>query len=70
MDSKAIKKAIQKGKGKATFKTVAGGTLTAMMEGSRLVLTDEKGGKSMVTIADVRQSNGVIHVIDTVVIPN
>lgn len=70
MDSKAIMKAIKKGKGKATFKTVSGGTLTAMMEGSNLVLMDEKGGKSMVTIADVRQSNGVIHVIDTVVIPN
>lgn len=70
VDSKAIAKAIKKGKGKATFKTVAGGSLTAMMEGGSLVLTDEKGGKSMVTIADVRQSNGVIHVIDTVVIPN
>ena len=70
MDSKAIMKAIKKGNGKATLKTVAGGTLTAMMEGSRLVLTDEKGGQSMVTIADVRQSNGVIHVVDTVVIPN
>ena len=41
-----------------------------MLEGKNLVLTDEKGGRSMVTIADVRQSNGVIHVIDTVVIPN
>jgi len=70
MDSKAIMKAIKKGKGKATFKTVAGGTLTAMMDGSTLVLTDQKGGKSMVTIADVRQSNGVIHVVDTVLMPN
>ena len=70
MDSKAIMKAIKKGNGKATFKTVSGDTLTAMMEGSNLVLMDEKGGKSTVTIADVRQSNGVIHVIDTVVIPN
>jgi uncharacterized surface protein with fasciclin (FAS1) repeats len=70
MDSKAIAKAIKKGKGMATFTTVAGGKLTAMMEGNRLVLTDEKGGKSMVTIADVRQSNGVIHVVDTVLMPN
>ncbi len=70
MDSKAIAKAIKKGKGKAMFKTVSGGTLTAMMQGSSLVLMDEKGGKSMVTIADVRQSNGVIHVVDTVVMPN
>ncbi len=69
-DSKAIMKAIKKGGGKAEFKTVSGGTLTAMMEGKSLVLTDEKGGKSTVTIADVRQSNGVIHVIDTVVLPN
>lgn len=69
-DSKAIMNAIKKGGGKAEFKTVAGGTLTAMMEGKSLVLMDEKGGRSMVTIADVRQSNGVIHVIDTVVMPN
>lgn len=70
MDSKAIAKAIKKGKGKATLKTVQGGTLTAMMDGNMLVLTDEKGGKSTVTIADVKQSNGVIHVIDTVLMPN
>ncbi len=69
MDSKAIAKAIEEGKGKATFKTVAGGTLTAMMEGKDLILTDEKGGKSKVTIADVMQSNGVIHVVDTVLMP-
>jgi uncharacterized surface protein with fasciclin (FAS1) repeats len=70
MDSKAIAKAIKKGNGKATFKTVSGGTLTAMMNGSALVLTDEKGGTSTVTIADVKQSNGVIHVVDTVLMPN
>ena len=70
MDSKAIAKAIKKGNGKATFKTVQGGTLTAMMNGSSLVLTDEKGGTSTVTIADVKQSNGVIHVVDTVLMPN
>ena len=40
------------------------------MDGKNLVLMDEKGGRSVVTIADVRQSNGVIHVIDTVVLPN
>jgi uncharacterized surface protein with fasciclin (FAS1) repeats len=66
MDSKAIAKAIEEGKGKATLKTVQGGTLTAAMEGKDLILTDEKGGKSKVTIADVMQSNGVIHVVDTV----
>ena len=68
--SKDIAKAIKKGKGKATFTTVAGGKLTAMMKGTSLVLTDEKGGMSTVTIADVKQSNGVIHVVDTVLMPN
>ena len=70
MDSKSIGKAIKKGNGRATFTTVAGGKLVAMMEGDSLVLTDEKGGKAMVTIANVMQSNGVIHVIDTVLMPN
>jgi len=69
-DSKAIAKAIKNGGGKAEFTTVAGGKLWGMMEGSSLILTDEKGGKSTVTIADVRQSNGVIHVVDTVLLPN
>ena len=68
-DAASIAKAIEAGKGKATFKTVAGGNLTASMEGSSVVLTDEKGGKSKVTIADVMQSNGVIHVVDTVLMP-
>ena len=70
MDSKKIMKAIKKGDGKAMFKTVAGGMLTATMDGDTLVLTDEKGGTSKVTIADVRQSNGVIHVVDTVLMPS
>jgi uncharacterized surface protein with fasciclin (FAS1) repeats len=70
MDSKKIAKAIKKGNGKAMFKTVAGGMLTASMNGNSLVLTDEKGGTSTVTIANVKQSNGVIHVVDTVLMPN
>jgi uncharacterized surface protein with fasciclin (FAS1) repeats len=70
MDSKKIAQAIKKGGGRATFKTVSGGTLTAMMHGDAVMLTDEKGGTAMVTTADVYQSNGVIHVIDTVVMPN
>lgn len=70
MNSKAIAKAIKKGKGKAELKTVAGGKLWASMDGKTLVLMDEKGGKSKVTIADVRQSNGIIHVVDTVLMPN
>lgn len=70
MDSKAIAKMIKKGQGTATLKTVSGGTLTAMMSGNDLVLRDEKGGTSRVTIGDVYQSNGVIHVVDTVLMPN
>jgi len=70
MDAKSIMKAIKKGKGRATFSTVSGDTLTATMNGKNLMLTDEKGGMARVTIADVRQSNGVIHVIDTVLMPN
>lgn len=69
LSSKDIAAKIKAGGGKATFKTVEGGTLTAMMKGNKLVLTDEKGGMSTVTIADVFQSNGVIHVVDTVLMP-
>lgn len=69
MDSKAIAKAIKKGGGMATLTTVNGGKLMAKMEGKMLMLTDAKGGTSTVTIADVYQKNGVIHVIDTVVMP-
>ena len=70
MDSKTIAKAIKKGNGTATLKTVSGGTLMAMMSGNDLILRDEKGGTSRVTIGDVYQSNGVIHVVDTVLMPN
>ncbi|HWT03578.1 MAG TPA: fasciclin domain-containing protein [Pyrinomonadaceae bacterium] len=69
-DSKKLMKLIEKGDGTASLKTVSGGTLMAMMSGGNVVLRDEKGNTSTVTIADVRQSNGVIHVIDTVVMPN
>jgi uncharacterized surface protein with fasciclin (FAS1) repeats len=61
--------AIKKGNGKATFTTVQGGTLTAVMKGKNVVLVDAKGGMATVTIKDVNQSNGVIHVIDTIVMP-
>ena len=57
------------GGGKATLTTVNGGTLTAAMMGNKLMLTDAKGGMSHVTIGNVMQSNGVIHVIDTVLMP-
>ena len=69
-DSKAIAKMIKKGKGTATLKTVSGGTLMAMMSGNDLILRDEKGGTSRVSTANVYQSNGVIHVVDTVLMPN
>lgn len=69
MDAAAIAKGIEEGKGKFTMKTVAGGTLTATLEGKDVIITDEKGGKSKVTIADVMQSNGVIHVVDSVLMP-
>ena len=70
IDSKAIAKAIKEGNGKATLTTVQGGKLMCWMDGKNLMITDEKGGKSMVTIANVYQSNGVIHVVDSVVLPN
>ena len=70
MDSKALMAAIVAGGGRATLTTVAGLPLTATMGGpGTIMLTDAKGGVAMVTIADVYQSNGVIHVIDHVLLP-
>lgn len=69
MDSKAIAAAIKAGNGKAELTTVEGGKLWAWMEGKKLVLKDEKGGTSTVTIADVYQKNGVIHVVNSVLMP-
>jgi len=60
---------IEQGGGKAELTTVAGGTLTARVKGGEVVLTDEKGGKATVKQADLVQSNGVIHVTDTVSMP-
>jgi uncharacterized surface protein with fasciclin (FAS1) repeats len=68
--SKELVKMIKAGHGKASLKTVSGGTLTATIYGGKVMLTDEKGGMATVTIADVYQSNGVIHVVDTVLLPN
>jgi uncharacterized surface protein with fasciclin (FAS1) repeats len=65
-----LKKQIKAGGGKAVLKTVSGGTLTAMMRGKSIILKDEKGGTATVTQANVFQSNGVIHVIDSVMLPN
>ena len=69
MDAAALTKAIMDGKGTASLKTVAGGTLTAKASGGKVMVTDEKGGTATVTIADVYQSNGVIHVVDKVLLP-
>lgn len=69
MNASDIAEAIKAGNGKATLKTVSGGSLTAWMKGKDLYITDENGNKSKVTIADVNQSNGVIHVVDTVLLP-
>jgi uncharacterized surface protein with fasciclin (FAS1) repeats len=69
-DGKKLAKLIKKGNGVATLRTVSGGTLTARMNGMNgITLTDEMGGSSNVTTADVYQSNGIIHVVDTVVLP-
>lgn len=69
-DAAAIAKLIKDGKGSAEIKTVSGGILKASMKGGKLMLTDEKGGTATVTIKNVYQSNGVIHVIDSVVLPS
>ena len=69
VDAAALKKMITEGKGSATLTTVAGGTLTAKTKGGKVMVTDEKGGTATVTIADVYQSNGVIHVVNKVLLP-
>jgi uncharacterized surface protein with fasciclin (FAS1) repeats len=69
LTAKDIMAAIKAGGGEAKVTTVNGGQLTASMMGGKLMLTDAKGGMSTVTMANVMQSNGVVHVIDTVVMP-
>lgn len=68
--SKQLVGMIKKGKGSAAVKTVEGGRITASLDGKNVVLKDEKGGTAIVTQADVMQKNGVIHVIDSVLMPN
>ncbi|MBX6359725.1 MAG: fasciclin domain-containing protein [Acidobacterium ailaaui] len=70
INSAELKKMIKAGHGTAELKTVNGETLKAMMQGGHIVLQDEKGGTATVTIPDVYQSNGVIHVVDAVLLPN
>ncbi len=69
-DSTALRSMILAGGGKATLKTVEGGTLTFMMNGSsNIMVRDDKGDVADITISDVKQSNGVIHVVDKVLLP-
>jgi uncharacterized surface protein with fasciclin (FAS1) repeats len=69
LDSKALADLIKAGNGTAELVTVAGGKLWVMMKGKKIIIKDESGGMAMVTIKDVYQSNGVIHVIDHVLMP-
>lgn len=69
MTAADIAKEIKSMGGSENLKTVEGGTLTAKMDGDKLVLIDEKGGGATVLIADVMQSNGVAHAIDSVLMP-
>jgi uncharacterized surface protein with fasciclin (FAS1) repeats len=69
LDAKTVLAAIKTGGGKAVLTTVQGGKLTATIVKGQVVLTDEKGGKSTITATDLKGSNGVIHVIDTVLMP-
>lgn len=70
MTASDLKKAVKEGHGKASLKTVEGEPLTVEeTKGGKLELVDAKGGKAMVTIANVMQSNGVIHVVNKVLMP-
>ncbi|MBK7149940.1 MAG: fasciclin domain-containing protein [Bacteroidetes bacterium] len=69
LDAAAVVAAIEKGKGKAELTTVNGAKLTASLSGKNVILTDAKGGKATVTATDLKGSNGVVHVIDAVLLP-
>ena len=69
ISSQDLVKMIKAGNGKATAKTVQGEELTFTLVGKKVMITDAKGGMATVTVANVYQSNGVIHVIDTVLMP-
>lgn len=69
LDAAAVLKAIKDGKGSVKLKAVSGGTLTASLRNGKVILTDEKGGISNVTATNLKAGNGVVHVIDTVVMP-
>jgi len=69
LNSKALERMIKQGNGRAILKTVQGGELTATMSGSDINITDAKGNTARITITNVNQSNGVIHVVDRVLLP-
>ncbi len=69
LDAAAVVAAIKAGNGKAVLKTVSGGKLTGSLEGEKVKLTDESGNSAYVIVADLKGSNGVVHVIDGVVLP-
>lgn len=69
LDATAVIAAIKKGKGKAVLTTVSGGKLTGSLDGDKVKLTDESGNSAYVTATDLKGSNGVVHVIDSVVLP-
>lgn len=69
IDAAAVLKAIKSGNGKATLTTLNGATLTATLKGDKVILTDSKGAQSVVVATDLMGSNGIIHVIDSVLLP-
>lgn len=69
IDAAGVLAAIKNGKGSVVLKTVSGGMLTASLENDKVKLTDENGNSAFVIAADLKASNGVVHVIDGVVLP-
>lgn len=70
LDAAALSQRVMAGNGRATLTTVSGDALVVTTSGSNVMVTDEKGGTAMVSIANVYQSNGVIHVVNKVLVPN
>ncbi len=68
-EAAAVVKAIEAGKGSAQLKTVSGGTITASIKDGKVILTDENGATATVVATDLKSGNGVVHVIDAVVLP-
>jgi uncharacterized surface protein with fasciclin (FAS1) repeats len=69
LNAAAVIKAITDAKGSLSVKTVSGGILIASIESGKVILTDEKGAKATVVATDLKAGNGVVHVIDSVVLP-